>query len=129
MMSRGVAMSEMILGNRLRNMRGTRTLEEIASSVGIAKTTLHGYESGRREPDLSTLQKLARALNTSMSYLLGETDNPAPPPKLSAANEGVEPGTPQTPESQLIIERAVRNTLLELEKWKKEREKRDNQDS
>lgn len=72
-------MSEQILSQRLRKLRGDATLEEIASRVGIAKTTLHGYESGRREPDLATLQKLARVYNTSVAYLIGETDDPSPP--------------------------------------------------
>lgn len=71
-------MSEQTLGQKLKMLRGDATLEEIASRVGIAKTTLHGYESGRREPDLATLQKLARALNTTAAFLLGETDDPSP---------------------------------------------------
>ncbi len=73
-------MSESVLGNRLKTLRGNRTLEEIGALVGLAKTTLHGYESGRREPDLNTLQKLANALGTTVAYLIGDTEDPRPKP-------------------------------------------------
>lgn len=95
----------------------------MAKALDVSPKTVSHWENDEREPDYAMLQKIAYELGTSMGYLLGETDDPSPSPKVSAANEGVRPGTPQTPETQLIIERAVRNTLKELEEWKRQREK------
>lgn len=122
-MVRGVAMSEVKLGPRLKQLRGNRTLGEVASDMGLGKTTLHGYESGRREPDLATLQRLAHYYGTSMAYLVGETDDPRPPSKASAAapnrEEGIKDGDPIPPDLQLSIERAM---FRALEKWAKQQQ-------
>jgi len=89
-------------------MRGEATLEEIASRVGIAKTTLHGYESGRREPDLTTLQKLARALNTTTAFLLGETDDPSPPRRVDTVAAWSPHGYDKlTPEQQKEVDEFI----------------------
>lgn len=75
-------MGDVDLGARIRELRQRRgeTLAGVASRVGIAKTTLHGYENNRREPDIETLRRLAKALETSSGYLLGETNDPSPLP-------------------------------------------------
>ena len=37
--------------------------------------TISRYETGEREPRISDLQKIATVLNTSVAYLVGETDD------------------------------------------------------
>lgn len=122
-MTRGVAMSELGLGKRLRILRGDRTLAEVASDLEMAKTTLHGYETERREPDLKTLQKIARYYGTSMAYLVGETDDPRPPTKVEAAapnrEAGVKDGDPLPPDLQLYIEKAI---FRALDKWERKKD-------
>lgn len=109
------------IGRRIRERRARLgwTQDRLAKEAGIPRPTLANYEAGRREPDLETVQKLAHALNTSMSYLVGETDDPSPPPRMGIAahREGVEPGEPLEARLQLIIERAVREAIKERDEW------------
>src|SRR5690242_19255141 len=51
---------------------------DIAEKAGISVQTLYNYENGKREPTLDILIKLSRALDTTASYLIGETDDPSP---------------------------------------------------
>lgn len=62
-----------VLGDRLREMRKKRglTQREVAEPIGIAVSTLGMYESGKREPDVDTLKKLARFFNVTVDYLTG----------------------------------------------------------
>ncbi|MDG0792478.1 helix-turn-helix transcriptional regulator [Cohnella ginsengisoli] len=63
-------------GNRLKLLRKKRgfTMEKLGAAVGVAKTTISGYENGNREPPLAVITKLAHALRTTADYLLGITD-------------------------------------------------------
>lgn len=115
------------LGNRIKDRREALGLSQrvLAEKVGLSHGAVALYETGKREPDLGTLQRLAHTLQTSMAYLVGETDDPMPPSKTSAAapnrEAGVKDGDPIPPDLQLNIERAM---LRVLEKWAKEREER-----
>lgn len=110
---------------RLREMRRRRRLtqKQLAERVGLTAGAIGMYEVGQRQPDLSTIQKLAHALETSISYLVGETDDPSPLPRsgVAAHREGVDPGDPLDPEVQLIMERAVRQISRKLEERFKQR--------
>lgn len=117
------------IGERIRERREARgwTQVRLAQETGIPRATLANYESGRREPDLETIQRLAQALGTSMSYLVGETEDPSPPPQVGVAahREGVEPGDPLEAEVQLIIERAVREVLKKRDEWLRRKQQGD----
>ena len=67
--------------NRMRDLREDADLSqaELAEALGIAQTTYSGYERGFREPSLDMLCQIADFFHTSTDYLLGRTDNPAPP--------------------------------------------------
>ncbi|HEY8414796.1 MAG TPA: helix-turn-helix transcriptional regulator, partial [Thermaerobacter sp.] len=67
-----------IIAVRIRERRERLgwTQAEPAQATGTTRATVGNYEAGRREPDAATLLRLARALGTSVSYLLGETDDP-----------------------------------------------------
>ncbi|WP_438448183.1 helix-turn-helix domain-containing protein [Gorillibacterium sp. sgz5001074] len=62
---------------QLRLKRGL-THEEVATRIGVARPTYSNYESGKREPDLKTVDKLANLFETNVDYLLGRTDDPSP---------------------------------------------------
>ena len=49
---------------------------QLAEALGVSVDTVRRWEQGKRTPDTDMLQRLARALDTSTSYLLGETDDP-----------------------------------------------------
>lgn len=46
------------------------TQKELAKKLNIAPTTLNGYISNKREPDLETVRKIAISLGVSTDYLL-----------------------------------------------------------
>ncbi len=54
---------------RLRSLRAEAGLSvaALAEKAGIARTSLHNIEAGRREPTFSTLQRLALALGVSLA--------------------------------------------------------------
>lgn len=63
---------------RLRETRNKRDLEQsqLAEKSGIPATSISHFEAGRRKPSLINLGNLADALNVSIDYLMGRTDNP-----------------------------------------------------
>ena len=58
---------------RLRNSCGL-TQAEMAEKLGISRSTIGMYETGAREPDFETLEKIADFFNVDIDYLLGRTD-------------------------------------------------------
>lgn len=65
-------MEENIFGENIKNLRKiyNETLEELGKSVNCAKTTIEGYESGRRKPDLQTARKIAMHYHKTVDELL-----------------------------------------------------------
>ena len=63
---------------RLRDLREDRDLNqtEVARMLGMSQTGYSKYETGENDIPTSVLIKLARFYNTSIDYLLGETDTP-----------------------------------------------------
>ena len=63
-----------------------KTLENVATIVGVSRQTIQRYETGEiKRIDTFTVEKLAKALECSPAYLMGWTDNPIiqPPVDLS----------------------------------------------
>jgi transcriptional regulator with XRE-family HTH domain len=60
------------IGRRIRQLRTQRgmTLDELATAVDRAPSQLSMIENGRREPKLTQLRSIARALGTSLDALL-----------------------------------------------------------
>ncbi len=65
-----------IFANRLKSERESKgwTQEQFAEILGVSNGTVSGYERNYREPDFDTLIKIARQLNVSIDYLLGNSD-------------------------------------------------------
>lgn len=63
---------------RLKELRTNRRLtqKELADKIGMTNKNISAYESGYRQPEYETLVKLARALDCSIDYLLGNVDMP-----------------------------------------------------
>ncbi len=53
----------------LRDRRGL-TQEQLAEKAGVSRTYLARLETGRQDPTLSTLEKLAKALGVRVGRLL-----------------------------------------------------------
>ena len=68
---------------RLRELRQQRNMTqlEVAESLGVSRVTITKYETGDREPDLKTAQRLAELFGVSIDYLVGASDDdPGPAP-------------------------------------------------
>ena len=70
----------MITGEEIRRLRKEKkwTQQDLANEVGVAKTTVLDWEKNRYSPEGKNVNNLARALNVSIAYLMGETDEPRP---------------------------------------------------
>ncbi|MDR0648360.1 MAG: helix-turn-helix domain-containing protein [Synergistaceae bacterium] len=71
----------MFLVPRMKERRKVSRLTqpELATLVKVSAKTVGRWESGERKPDTDEAARIAASLNTSVAYLLGETDDPAPP--------------------------------------------------
>jgi transcriptional regulator with XRE-family HTH domain len=58
---------------RLRQSRQDNglTQEQLGARAGVSKVSISLYESGRRTPDMQTLQRIADGLRASVDHLLG----------------------------------------------------------
>jgi transcriptional regulator with XRE-family HTH domain len=62
------------IGDRLKTLRVRRALtqQELADRAGVSSNALNRIELNRAEPHMSTLRKLAKALDIDPSELVGE---------------------------------------------------------
>lgn len=87
-------------GERLKMFREQRglTQEQLAEKIGVAKSTVTGYEKGNRTPDVAKIKKLAAALEVSGDELLdtgyGTAERPTP----------VSESGPISPERQALLD-------------------------
>ena len=66
-------------GERLRQIRKEmgETQDEFAARIGTSKQVLSRYEVGQRIPKISLVESYAKALNVSVDYLMGESQQEA----------------------------------------------------
>lgn len=64
--------------NRIAELRKEKglTLQQVADAIGVGNNTISRYETGKREPNLAVINRLADFFNVSVDYLLGRTDDP-----------------------------------------------------
>lgn len=88
----------MTLGEKIRYLRKQKgyTLEELGAIVGVGKSTVRKWETGKiHSMRQDKITKLAAALDVSPLYLLGGTNVPDPPetgkrvPVLGAVRAGI----------------------------------------
>ena len=63
---------------RLRDLREDKDMNQtqLAKVLGMSQTGYSKYETGENDIPTAILIKLSRFYNTSIDYLLGETDDP-----------------------------------------------------
>jgi len=101
----------MKFGERLENLLDEYDLtqKQLSTELHIAPTTLNGYVKSNREPDYSTLIRLAEYFDVSIDYLLGVTNIKKYPEEALSVKEGDLVGTYRClePEKQeLLLEQA-----------------------
>ena len=64
--------------HRIRDLREDKNMNQtqIANYLGMSQTGYSKYETGENDIPTAILIKLARFYDTSIDYLLGETDEP-----------------------------------------------------
>ena len=64
--------------HRIRDLREDKNMNQtqIANYLGMSQTGYSKYETGENDIPTAILIKLSRFYNTSIDYLLGETDEP-----------------------------------------------------
>lgn len=50
--------------------------QKLASQLDLTQQSIHSYENNIYEPDISTLKQFAAFFDTSVDYLIGNTDIP-----------------------------------------------------
>ncbi|MED1304181.1 hypothetical protein BK704_01250 [[Bacillus thuringiensis] serovar konkukian] len=65
----------MTFGQRLKELRGSRTQDEVAQKLGIARARYSHFENNRHEPDLQLIQKMANYYEVTTDYLLGNSNH------------------------------------------------------
>lgn len=60
--------------NRLRELRGGMSLDELSARSGVPRNAINLIENGRQELTLDKMQKLGRALGCAASALLNDED-------------------------------------------------------
>ena len=62
--------------NIFRKLRTSSNLTQsaLAEKIGISRSTIGMYETGAREPDFETLEKIADYFNVDIDFLLGRTN-------------------------------------------------------
>ena len=65
---------------RIRDLREDKdwTQEHVAKILNCSQQVYSNYELGQRDIPTQTLLALAKLHNTSVDFLLGNTDNPKP---------------------------------------------------
>ncbi len=63
---------------RIRDLREDHDLNQtqVAGMLGMSQTGYSKYETGENDIPTAILIKLAEFYNTSIDYILGQTDNP-----------------------------------------------------
>lgn len=58
--------------NNLKRLRNRKNLkqEELAELMNVSRQTISGWETGRRQPDLDTLKRLAETLDVDIHVLI-----------------------------------------------------------
>ena len=74
-------LKENFIGERLRELRGSSSLREMAESVGIKYSAWARYEAGGSLPGADILSRICRVHSCSADWLLGiERGTSAAPP-------------------------------------------------
>lgn len=95
---------------RLKELRESKGLSQyaFAKKIGVAQSTVGGWEAGKREPNFEMVQKIADYFGVTADYLIGRTSEKKP------TNQSIEEIT-LTEEDQADISRDFERIKERLE--------------
>ena len=67
--------------SRMKDLRKSRRFSQVKMQTGIDQSDYSKIETGKRNMSFEQCKRIALALGTSMDYLAGLTDEPAPYPR------------------------------------------------
>ena len=78
-------------GNEIRQLRKKLRLsqEGLANIIGVSRSAVYDWEREAYSPEGENLVNLAKALEVSVAYLIGETDDPTPADKTAQKEQPV----------------------------------------
>ncbi|MGV9666014.1 TetR family transcriptional regulator [Nocardia niigatensis] len=87
------------IGARLRTARTAAglSLREAAQRIGVSPATLSAIENGKTGVSVPRLHTLAAEFGTTVPWLIGEHDSPAPPDRTHLTRERTETGRDEQP--------------------------------
>jgi transcriptional regulator with XRE-family HTH domain len=106
-MSRRSAGSLQPIARRLRFLRGEATQEEFARQVGISRSALANYETGRSTPDDFTLGRIAENAGVPNDYF-GQNFDPLVEKSFAGAVGSIIDGIPDWTEDEATLVRILR---------------------
>ena len=73
--------------NRIKKLRQEKEVyqADLAKYLGLKQQTISAYENGTNEPDLKTLNKIAKYFDVSIDYLIGRSNVRDPADKIAQA--------------------------------------------
>ena len=93
-----------IYSERIKQLRKERGLsqDQLAKILGVSRSTVGMYETGKREPDFESCEAIADFFNVDMDYLLGKT---------LTANQALEHKEKSTPQTERDV---LKQKIIEL---------------
>lgn len=80
------------------------TPAELSKITGIGEGAISQYRKGAYKATQRNLEKIALALNISIPWLMGITDDPSPPPASISLAEQEEEAAPIQPDEQKLLD-------------------------
>jgi len=82
------------VGRRIRETRAGQglSLEQLARLTGISAPALSLIETGKRDPRLTTLNRISDALRVPLTALIADGGSAAPPRSATPTSEGYDLG-------------------------------------
>lgn len=102
----------MFTAQKLKDLRKIcdLTQRDLADKIGVARATVVAWENEKFKPEGDNLNKLAQALNTTVSFLIGESEIQVQAPKLPKITEH----TVEKWDEQLTLDLAANDSWEQL---------------
>lgn len=111
-----------MIGERIRTLRKQKRMSqaELGNQIGITPNTVAKWERGELTPRGTSIARVAKALETTSAYILGETSDPSSQgymltgteetgfgKRLIIRNHDMDINLPETPEGFDILRRVL----------------------
>lgn len=96
---------------RLRKDKGLNQ-KQLAEKLEVSVDSVRRWEQGKRSPDVEMLRNIAQVLDTTVSYISGETDDPSPMRLVSVSGELKDGDTRDSMKDASFMERLIKSNSM-----------------